>query len=181
MAGNDIKDYQVERGLEDDVKDWIDDKVYSAGKRAYRGALDVMTTGFGKGLLITAAVAVTVTVAAVLISPATLLAPAAAAGSAGELIGSALTLAANFLTTQAGGIFLLGMGGAAGSLYEAHKENTDLHVSHARDIEALINIQNKLNATANAPSVTMDIQPDCRGGHCEQLLKSREHQMQATR
>lgn len=175
-------------GLADDAKDIIDGKMAAARQSVTRGALEVLGSGFGKGLLITAALITTAIVATAIFAPAALgIAPGVSVGSA---VGKSALIAGNYLLGGAGGLLALA-GGAVGSLVAAHNENHRISkeaaeaqaVSYARLREAQAQVQNQpplkpWEQQLPQPQTSVDLakNPACADmplGHCARLLQER--------
>lgn len=176
----DLKEYSTaERTYEDDIKDAIDERVRGGLKKIYRGALQVALSGFGKGLLAVAAIAVVGIVALAVAAPATI--GIATGLTLGSAVTAGLTAAGNTLLGSGLGLAMLAAGGVIGSLAEAHAENGRLSKENAAEMAQYYAMMREKN-TQSTPAKAAAIENDCaRGGHCNKLLKKREQQGALTR
>lgn len=159
---------------------WIDKKVHDGLTAGARGGLEVLMSGFGKGLMIAAALTTAYFVGGALIAPA---AVGIAEGlTAGAAITNGLMTAGNFLLGSLGGFALMASGGALGSMISAHNENNrisaDAALAQARFYECERGREDVI-----APSLQKEIEKVCEDGkdipcgHFAQMLK--ESKMQA--
>lgn len=155
-----------------DVKDWMDEKRDAAYGTAYRGAFQVLTSGFGKGMLVAAALITAASVIGVFAAPATF---GFGALTAGQAIAGGLQVAGNLMLGSVVGIAALLVGGAIGSTVSAHGENArigkDAAVAQAAEYQ-------KLREMASGKGTDMQFTPEqeefCHkvtGGHCAKLLQ----------
>lgn len=129
-----LKEYATEsRTLADSVGDAIDDRVYGALHKAYRGLLQVAVSGFGKGFAATLAVVLAGTVAAAVISPVAVLGAAYAHASVAACVNGGLILGGNFLLGKSLGWLTLGLGSAFGSITDAYAHNKEINKESAEE------------------------------------------------
>lgn len=160
-------------GLIEDVGEFINDKVRRGLKGLFRGAVHVLTSGFGKGMLIAAAVTA---VAAIGFGMATVpgisLATAVSHGLSGTM---------GFLFSPPG-LAILGAGGLAGAVISSHGKNKQLSKSEAEDMAQYYQRLREQGSTPDMqPSVQEEVQAPCHGGHCAQLMQERKQQAQMQR
>ncbi|MDX2073820.1 MAG: hypothetical protein SFX19_05585 [Alphaproteobacteria bacterium] len=182
MAAIDYKHDDKYPQFANDVRDWIDERVHGTLGSAYRGALSVLSAGFGKGVLAMAALATAAFVATAIFAPAALnLAPGLPVA---QLAEQGLLTAGNMLLGHPIGYMALFVGGATGSLIEAHSENDRIgkeaalaqavqyaHLREAR-VPQLQHSMDKNISLANC---------EAKGGHCERLLREQQTQREMAR
>ncbi|MGE0754749.1 MAG: hypothetical protein AB7L92_06275 [Alphaproteobacteria bacterium] len=120
-------------GIPDEVKNRIDDAVASGLNKAWRGMLQVAASGFGKGVLIAAAI----TLAAGMIiggADATISGALVEAG-----VKEGFLHAVNFLTHGAG-LLTLAVGGAIGAVADARSHQGRITEQMAKDEAARLEI-----------------------------------------
>lgn len=171
----DINEQNASPQFAHDLKDWMDEKRDAAYGSAYRGGFQVLTSGFGKGMLVAAALITVAAIAGVMLSPATF---GFGAMSVGQSVAGGLQVAGNLMLGSVVGIASIVVGGAIGSIVSAHSENNrigkDAAVAQAVQYE-------KLRENASGKAAGMEFTPEqeefCHkvtGGHCAKLLQ--EHQ-----
>lgn len=165
-------DYESYVGTPDTVKEWIDDKMHTVGDSAYRGALQVLTAGFGKGVLATAALVGLAAVSTALFFPAAL--GITGALTAGAAVETGLLIAGNTLLGSGLGVMGMITGGALGSMLSAHGENTRLSKEAAQERAGFYEAMRQRNQ--NSPSLAKDMGIDngqsC--GHCAKLMNDKD-------
>jgi len=161
-------------GIPDRAKEWVDARVQNAGATIYGGGLAVLSSGFGKGVLITAAIATFGIVTMAVAAPAMVFAPEvlAAGVTLAQSITTGLTVAGNFLLGYTGGIALLATGGAIGSLAEAHTENTRISKEAAITQAALY--AKLRESESKASTLEKEFCNDVPGGNCAKLLHKQQ-------
>jgi hypothetical protein len=157
-------------GFLDGAQRWADDKIHGAYKSAFKGLLRVSATGFGKGVIATALVAV---VGIALLGGIDL--PAA---TGGELLKGALSHATKIFTSGQG-LAILGAGGLLGAAVSAHGEHKRISAKQAEEMAKYYEVMREKNARAQEKSPTIAVEEDhCRGGHCDKLLHERQKHAQ---
>lgn len=179
MPANPYKRSVYDTGTPDRVKEWIDERVSGAGQAIYRGGMQVLAAGFGKGMLATAVLA-TVSIIAIAI-----FAPVALNFSAGltvaQSVEQGLLFAGNSLLGHPLGIMALFTGGAVGSMAAAHGENTRIG-KEAAEMQAVKFAQAR-ETNVRAPQQAQE-QEQCNmveGGHCAKLMREQHEHREHTR
>lgn len=166
----------VPNDVADGTKRFIDDKVSQAGKAIYRGMLQVMASGFGKGLLATAAVVVAATTAAFILT-----------GNmpAGVMAEQGLAKAGEFLLNSWGGAGLLTIGGLVGAVAETKGEQNritaDMAEAEARRYELVRGLQKEKTPTPQPFQEAAQENSVDHCGHCAKLLEKRAAELNAVR
>lgn len=174
MSLNPYENEEYDCGAPDRVKEWIDERVETAGGKIYRGGLQVLTSGFGKGLLVTAGLITAGTVGLALFAPAMI--GVSAALTAGQAVTTGLAIAGNTLLGSGAGIAALAAGGAAGSLVAAHGENSRIGKEAAEDKARLYAMARERAAAGTSPSVADDMNMGSGlacGGYCAAMMQNR--------
>ena len=163
-----------DQGLLDSVQESIDSRVHGGLKAMARGSLEVLSSGFGKGLLITAAIATVAIVAGAVIAPGILFGAEWAGIGAGKAVEYGLLTAGNWLLGSGGGVALLAAGGVAGSMAAAHGENTRINKEAAAAQAAMYSQLRAQNSHGASHDHMQEL--DCPSGHCARLLQAQKQQ-----
>lgn len=149
-----------------DIKYWMDDRVSDAGSAIYSGGIQVLTAGFGKGVLAAAALLTVGIVALFIASPATV--GLSVAATVAQSVEAGLMFAGNALLGHPLGFMALFTGGAIGSMAAAHGENTRI----GKDAAQIQAMQFAKAREGNAQSPQLAPENDlCTGGHCAKLMR----------
>ncbi len=173
-----------ERGVPDDVKKWIDDKVHTAGKTMYRGLLQLLASGFGKGLLATAGVLVIGITAATVAGIPIPIAGAVMGPTVAQSVETGLMAAGNFLLGSDMGVGLLAFGGMFGAVVETQREYAKMNADMAnRESKRYETLRHQQAAQPLAPMVEQHTAKplDNQLSHCAQLMEKRAHEQQTQR
>lgn len=174
--------------LPDTVKDWIDARVSGAGKSIYRGTLDVLASGFGKGLLIAAAIAATGILLGAIFAPGLMFGQEFAHITVAKAIDYAVPTIGNFLLGSGKGLAFLAVGGATGSLVAAHGENTRIGKDAALAQAAHFAQIREENSKAVQPLIMQETQhaspqpnhgkeeKEAKEGYCAKLMREQRAQ-----
>ncbi len=179
MPANPYKRSVYDTGTPDRVKEWIDERVSGAGKAIYRGGMQVLAAGFGKGLLATAALATVAIVAIAIFAPVAL--NFSAGLTVAQSVEQGLLFAGNSLLGHPLGLMTLFAGGAVGSMAAAHGENTRIG-KEAAEIQA-VQFSQAREANARTPQLAQE-QEQCtmaEGGHCAKLMREQHEHREHTR
>ena len=103
-----------------DVQALVNDSAKRLGKKTLRGMLHVAVSGFGKGVLIAAGFVI----AAMAFSAGIFAMDGGATFASG--VSSGIKAALSFLTSSAGGLAALGIGGALGMAMETRQHQNDM-------------------------------------------------------
>ncbi len=165
-------------GLPDRAKEWIDERVYGGLSATGRGTLEVLGSGFGKGLLVAAALTVAAYLGIAAIAPSVLALEGLSVASA---MSSGLSMAGNFLLT--GGIWVPLAGGAIGSMIAAHSENNRIGKDAAESQASLYAQarQGQVLQPSLSQDQTMDYCHHVSGGHCAKLMQEQHEQREFAR
>ena len=168
-----------ERGLPDDVKEWIDDKVYGAGKSMYRGLLQLLASGFGKGAMVSATLLTVGIVAATVAGISIPVAGAVTGATVAQSVETGLIAAGNYLFGH--GAALLAAGGIVGAVTETQREyakmNADMANEQAKHYAAL----RTQTFSSAAPEQCKVPGQENQMSHCAQLKERRMAEQQAQR
>lgn len=166
---------ELDTGLPDRIKEWIDARVSSGLKAVYNGARQLLSSGFGKGLLVVAALFTATVMIGAFVAPESILGEAGL--NAGQTLTKGLMRAGNLLLGSWPGLVALGAGGAIGSMTAAHAENNRINkeaaennaIAFTRAREA--NIQQPVVAPQQEMQPASEQQPEVSGGHCARLMQ----------
>lgn len=186
MGKNPYSNEDFDTGTPDQAKEWIDTKVHTALGNAASGGMAVLASGFGKGLLVAAAVGAAAIIGASVLLPEAV--PGLLAGNevaadftASDLFIKGIQQSVNLLLGHLGGLAFLGAGGAAGSLISVHTENNRIGKEAAQaQAEALACARARQPVKGKAPELAID-DPQHRlatGSFCSRLMEQQQHEMQ---
>ncbi len=165
---------QVDPGLLATIPESIDATVHSGLRAGYRGMLEVLASGFGKGLLAAAAIFVAGSVIAAVAAPAML--GLAANISFGAAVEQGLIFATSNLVANGNLWLLLGLGGVIGSLSEAHDENTRISEEAAKSQAIAYQKARECAGKYNQPDVSEEHSFDCPNSNCAKFINSLKQQ-----
>lgn len=183
MAKGSYSKYETE--FAEDAKEWIDERVYGAGKAVYRGSMEVLASGFGKGVLIAAAaIAATIFVGAV-VAPGLTFGADFANISVALRVQHALPAIGNFLLGSWESAAILATSGATGSLVSAWSENSRIGKESAECQAARYAKAREAGGVQPALEQTK-LQSQSVGeclseGHCARLLREQQAMQVAAR
>jgi hypothetical protein len=161
-------------GIPEFAKEYVDGRVQGTVQSTLRGTLEVLGSGFGKGLLITAGIITAGILVTSILFPAALSIPAGA--TVAKAVETGALIAGNYLLGNAGGWLALAAGGAVGSMVEARAENNRISKESAECQAALYA---KLREDSPAKEKQQDMTVDAPanemcGGHCARLMQEQQ-------
>jgi len=165
-----------EMGPIQQLKLWMDDRFAAMGSGMFSGAVQVLSSGFGKGVLAAAAITTAAIVIGMVASPVVVY-------TVGQSIEMGLLMAANlFMGPQPGvGLAILAAGGVAGSMIATHNENKrvgDQDAAQQADFYQKIR-EAKAQERTVQPEKTAEPEEVCNKeihGHCARLMSKQQSQ-----